>query len=102
MTDKLGTTLGVSECRLVLTDIRQESKAARLFWIFKPSERVYGKPFDLYLSFRNQTINGFEGGVCTFQIIGNLAYDFKAEIPAIEPNERNFFYPSSVILNWPQ
>lgn len=95
MSEKSG---GVSGCELVLAEIKQESKAARLFWVFKPSECVHGEPFDLQLSFRNETVNRFEGGECQFQIKGKLSYSFRAALPVIEPNEvKTVTFPKIVL-----
>jgi len=73
------------EGKLVLTERRQESKADRFFGIFKPSECIQGEPFDLYLTFRNDSDQRFEGGTCRFHISNKLRYDFTVDLPAIEP-----------------
>ena len=75
------------EGKLVLTERRQESKADRFFWIFKPSECIQGEPFDLYLTFRNDSDRRFEGGTCRFQIKNELSYGFTVDLPAIEPHQ---------------
>lgn len=75
------------EGKLVLTERRLESKADRFFWIFKPSECIQGEPFDLYLTFRNDSDQRFEGGTCRFHISNKLRYDFTVDLPAIEPHQ---------------
>lgn len=75
------------EGRLVLIERRQQSKADRFFGIFKPNECIQGEPFDLYLTFRNDSDQRFEGGTCSFQIKNELRYDFMVNLPPIEPHE---------------
>lgn len=78
----------MSKCELVLAEIRVESKADKLFWLFKPKELVYWEPFDLHLSFRNNTDQAFGGGKCTFGIKAEFSrLNFEIDLPLIEPNK---------------
>jgi len=58
----------MSECQLTFLGTRQESKAKRIFWIFKPQEVLSWEPFNLTLGFRNDTDKDYSGGICTFTI----------------------------------
>ncbi len=78
----------MTRCRLLFTRWVQISQAARFFWFFKPSECVQGEPFDLCLTFKNDSNHGFQGGECDFRIKGELAgWDFAAKLPPIKPHE---------------
>lgn len=83
---------------LVFTDWRLESKADRFFWIFKPSECIQGEPFDIHLTFRNDGQQKFEGGTCRFQIKNKLLYNYKTDLPAIEPHQAKTVTISDILL----
>lgn len=78
----------MTECELVLTNIRQTSSASRFFGLFKPKEPVNWEPFDLHLTFKNDSDQEFEGGKCKFIIRGELTEnDHDVDIPPIKPKE---------------
>ena len=78
----------MSECQLVLEGIRQESKAKRILWFFKPKEIITWEPFDLQLTFRNNTDEEFPGGKCTFMIRKPSTHNtYDADMPSIKPKE---------------
>ncbi len=58
----------MSECKLTFLGEKQESKAKRILWIFKPKEVLAWEPFDLTLGFRNDSDTDFLGGKCTFAV----------------------------------
>lgn len=77
----------MSECKLVFMDFQQKSKARPVFRIFKPSECIFGEPFEIHLTLKNDSDHKFEGGKCKFDIKGNLNYDFWVALPSFEPGE---------------
>lgn len=78
----------MSDGDLLLADIKQTSKASRLFGLFRPNESVNWEPFDLHLTFKNNSDQQFEGGKCKFVIKGELSEDsFDVDVPPLDPNE---------------
>lgn len=88
----------MSECQLLLTRIEQKSKAPRFFWIFQPKECVYHEPFDLYLTFKNNSDQRFEGGTCKFVIRGELTWDHTIELPVIEPHQTKTITKPNIVV----
>jgi hypothetical protein len=78
----------MKETILRLTNVRQESKAKKMFWFFRPKIVITWEPYDLYLTFRNDGDDEFCGGKCTFAICEKTAHDnYEVNIPPIRPNE---------------
>ena len=91
----------MSDCQLVLTEIRQESKAKRVLGLFKPNELVTGEPFDLHLTFRNDGEQKFLGGRCKVNIspphLIAPTSDI-ASLPSIKPKDSETVVLEDVII----
>jgi len=80
----------MSERQLVLANYRQESRAKRILGIFKPRGAVTGEPFNLHLTFKNDSEQEFPGGKCELFIDEARAYSlvpYEAVMPSIKPKE---------------
>lgn len=88
----------MSKCQLILTNIKQESKAPRFFWLFKPKELVYHEPFDLQFTLKNNTDQRFEGGRLDFEISGELTWDHTIELPIIEPHMTTIITKQNIVV----
>ncbi len=83
-----GGEAAMSDCDLLLVNIKQISKASRLFRLFKPKESINWEPFDLHITFKNNNEQPFEGGKCNFIIKGVQSEDdFDVDIPSMDPKE---------------
>lgn len=58
----------MSNCKLKLIEMRQETKAKRIFGLFKSKECVEWEPFDLHLSFKNISDHPFDEGNVRFSV----------------------------------
>lgn len=73
---------------LVFMGRQQKSKATRFFRLFKPSECIKGEPFDLHLTFKNDSDAEYTGGECSFGIDSATFHtDFSIDLPPIKPHE---------------
>jgi len=102
--EKVNKTLEKVKCKL-LAETLLESKAASVFYIFKPKEVVVDENYRLGLILHNQGDTTFNGGkieVKLSYIIGNteLCFDLKQVVPIIPPKQsKNIWFETQKAKN---
>ena len=80
--------ISMNQCKLTFLGYRQESRAKRILWIFKPKEVIAWEPFKLHLTFRNDSDTEYLGGKCIFKIKQQSAEsDYEVDMPPVTSKE---------------